>query len=90
MAHPSSVIFADGLTSASLANGVIRITFGALDAENKLEPAGTLVIPLNQLSGIVQTLVNATNGLIAKAQEAQAKAGATPEDETVPDDINLI
>jgi hypothetical protein len=41
------------------------------------------------LAVIVQNLANATNGLIAKAREAQAKADAPPEDETLPEDINL-
>jgi hypothetical protein len=89
MAHNPPLVFADTLTSVSLANGVVRISFGAMDAENKIEPAGTLVLPLNQLAGIVQNLANATNGLIAKAREAQAKADAPPEDQTVPEDINL-
>ena len=89
MAQQPPVIFTDGIISVSLANGVVRITLGSLDAENKLEPAGTLVVPVNQLSGTVQNLANATNGLIAKAREAQAKADAPPEDETLPEDINL-
>jgi hypothetical protein len=89
MAQQPPVIFTDGIISVSLANGVVRITLGSLDAENKLEPAGTLVIPVNQLSGTVQNLANATNGLIAKAREAQAKAGAAPEGETAPEDTKL-
>jgi hypothetical protein len=89
MAQQPPVIFTDGVISVSLANGVVRITLGSLDAENKLEPAGTLVIPVNQLSGTVQNLANATNGLIAKAREAQAKAGAAPEGETAPEDTKL-
>jgi len=89
MAQQPPVIFADGIISVSLANGVVRITLGSLDAENKLEPAGTLVIPVNQLSGTVQNLANATNGLIAKAREAQAKADAGTEGETAPEDSKL-
>jgi hypothetical protein len=89
MAQQPPVIFTDGIISVSLANGVVRITLGSLDAENKLEPAGTLVIPVNQLGGTVQNLANATNGLIAKAREAQAKAGAAPEGETAPEDTKL-
>lgn len=89
MAQQPPVIFTDGIISVSLANGVVRVTLGSLDAENKLEPAGTLVIPVNQLGGTVQNLANATNGLIAKAREAQAKAGAAPEGETAPEDTKL-
>jgi len=89
MAQQSPVIFTDGVISVSLANGVVRVTLGSLDAENKLEPAGTLVIPVNQLSGTVQNLANATNGLMAKAREAQAKAGGAPEGETAPEDTKL-
>jgi hypothetical protein len=89
MAQQPPVVFADAVMSVSLANGVVRITLGALDAENKLVPAGTLVMPLNQLSGTVRNLANATNDLIAKAREAQAKAGATPEGETEPGSAKL-
>ena len=89
MAQQTPVIFSDGIISVSLANGVVRITLGSLDAENKLTPAGTLVIPINQLSGTVQNLANATNGLIAKAREAQAKADAGSEGETAPEDTKL-
>jgi hypothetical protein len=89
MAQQPPVIFTDGVISVSLANGVVRITLGSLDAENKLEPAGTLVIPVNQLSGTVQNLANATNGLMAKAREAQAKADAASEGETAPEDTKL-
>ena len=89
MAQQPPVIFADALMTVSLANGVVRITLGSLDAENTLEPAGTLVIPVNQLSGTVQNLANATNGLIAKAREAQAKADAAAEGETAPEDTKL-
>ena len=89
MAQQPPVIFTDGVISVSLANGVVRITLGSLDAENKLEPAGTLVVPVNQLSGTVQNLANATNGLMAKAREAQAKADAASEGETAPEDTKL-
>lgn len=89
MALQQPVIFADAVTSVSLANGVVRITFGSLNAENKTEPSGTLVIPLNQLGGTVQNLANATNDLIAKAREAQAKAGAAPDGGTAPEESKL-
>jgi hypothetical protein len=89
MAQQPPVMFADAVMSVSLANGVVRITLGALDAENKLEPAGTLVMPLNQLGGTVRNLANATNDLIAKAREAQAKAEPPPEDEAAPESTKL-
>jgi hypothetical protein len=89
MAQQPTVVFADAVTSVSLANGVVRISLGTLDAENKLEPAGTLVVPFNQLGSIVRNLANATNDLMAKAREAQAKAGSAPEGEAAPDDTKL-
>jgi hypothetical protein len=89
MAQQSPVIFADAVISVSVANAVVRIVFGAVDADNKMEPAGTLVIPFNQLGGTVQNLAKATNDLIAKAREAQAKAGAAPESESAPEDTKL-
>ena len=74
MAPQAPVVFADALMSVRLASGVIRITFGSLDDDNKLEPRLTLVVPLDQFGGIVRHLANAARDLIAKAREAQAKA----------------
>lgn len=72
--HP--VVFADAITSVKLANGVVRITLGSVDAENKLQTSGTLILPLNQFHGMVRNLANAVNDLIAKARKAQgAQAG---------------
>ena len=91
MAQPP-VVFADAVMSVSLANGVVRIVVGSVDAENKMQPTGTLVMPFNQFGGTLHNLVNAANGLIAKAREAQAKAGATPQaegGEAEPDSTKL-
>ena len=74
MAPQTPVVFADALMSVRLASGVIRITFGSLDDENKLEPRVTLVVPLDQFNGIVRHLANAAKELMAKAREAPAKS----------------
>ena len=58
MAQPP-VVFADAVISVSLANGVVRIVLGSVDAENKLQPTGTLVMPFNQFGGTLHNLVNA-------------------------------
>jgi hypothetical protein len=79
MAQQAPIVFADAVISVSLANGVVRIVLGSVDAENKMQPTGTLVMPFSQFGGTLHNLVNAANGLIAKAREAQAKAGAAPE-----------
>jgi hypothetical protein len=73
MAQQLPVVFADALMSVRLASGVIRITFGSLNDDNKLEPRVMLVVPLDQFNNIVRHLANAANNLIAKAREAQAK-----------------
>ena len=74
MAPRTPVVFADALMSVRLASGVIRITFGSLDDENKLEPRVTLVVPFDHFNGIVRHLANAAKELIAKAREAPAKS----------------
>ncbi len=80
MAQETPVLFADSLMSVRLASGVIRITFGSLDDENKLQPRVTLVVPLDRFNGIVGHLSNAARGLIAKAREVQAKTVNQPEE----------
>ena len=73
MSESLPMIFADGITSVRLANGVVRISLGSLDAENKLQPSGTLVLPVAQFHPTVRNLANAVNDLIAKARDAQTK-----------------
>ena len=86
MPEQPPVVFADAVMGVKLANGVVRITLGSLDADNKLEPAGTLILPLNQFHGTVRNLANAVNDLVAKAREAQAKSTeAQAADVTPPD-----
>ena len=79
MSQHSPVIFADALLSVRLASGVIRITFGSLGDENKLEPTGTLVVPHDQFNGIGHHLAKAAEEVNTKAREAQAKAGDKPK-----------
>ncbi len=78
MSNSLPIIFADGITSVRLANGVVRISLGSLDAENKLQNAGTLVVPVAQFHPTVRNLANAVNDLIAKARDAQAQGQAQP------------
>jgi hypothetical protein len=79
VAQETPVLFADALMSVRLTHGVIRVTFGSLDDENKLQPRVTLVVPLERFNGIVGHLSNAARGLIAKAREVQAKTVSQPE-----------
>jgi hypothetical protein len=79
VAQQTPVVFADALMSVRLASGVMRITFGSLDDENKLEPRVTLVVPFDQFNGIVRHLANAAKELFAKAREAQAKSVGNPK-----------
>ena len=81
--HP--VVFSDAITSVKLANGIVRITLGSLDSENKLQPSGTLILPLNQFHGMVRNLANAVNDLIAKARKAQGAKGGEAGGETSTD-----
>ncbi len=79
MSDHSTHIFADGITSVRLANGVVRVNFGSLDADNKLQPAGMLILPVAQFHRTVQNLANAVNDLVAKAKDAQAQQGQVQE-----------
>jgi hypothetical protein len=90
MAEHPPVVFADAVMSVKLANGVVRVTLGSLDADNKLEPAGTLILPLNQFHGTVRNLANAVNDLISKAREAQAKTEPSAETAAELSDDQLL
>lgn len=68
-------IFGDGVIDVHVANGVARITFGAVTgkSEAKPEPSGMVVIPVLQLPALAKVMVEVTKQVEAKAREAMAQ-----------------
>lgn len=81
MAEHSPIVFADTLMGVKLINGVVRIALGSVENENKIEQAGTLILPLNRFHGMARSLVDGANELISKVREAQGKVATTPQGE---------
>jgi hypothetical protein len=80
-------IFADGIVDVHIANGVARITLGAVSGQQDQRPAasGTLILPVVQLPTLVRVLGEVTRQMEERAKEAKAQAGAAaPEGEAVP------
>jgi hypothetical protein len=82
-------IFADGIVDVHIANGVARISLGAITGQQDQRPAtsGTLILPVVQLPTFVRVLGEVTRQMEERAKEAVAKAqagAAAPGGEAVP------
>ena len=52
----NNTFFVDGIQSAGVHNGVVRIQLFKLGANGKAEPTVELQLPVNQLKGVVEGL----------------------------------
>jgi hypothetical protein len=82
-------IFADGVMDVHIANGIARITLGAITGQQDKGPtaSGTLILPVVQLPVLTRALSEVTRQVEERAKEAMAKAqaGATaPDSEAAP------
>jgi len=66
-------IFTDGIKNISLSNGNLRITLVQNGPENTQVDAGTLVVPANQASALVNAMAN---GLKQIDEQMKARAEA--------------
>ena len=84
-------IFGDGVTDVHVANGVARITFGAVTGgkDAKPEPSGMLVVPVLQLPGLAKILADVTRQIEQRAREAaaQQQKAAQPEPAGAADQV---
>lgn len=79
-------IFGDGVIDVHVANGVARLTLGAVTGQKdaKPQPSGTLIVPVLQLPALAKVLAEVTRQIEQKAREAmqqqqQRPAQAAPE-----------
>ena len=83
-------IFADGVIDVHIANGIARITLGAVTGQQDQRPAasGTLILPVVQLPVLtVGVQGEVTRQVEERAKEARAKAQAgtaAPDSEAAP------
>ncbi len=82
-------IFADGVIDVHIANGIARITLGAVTGQQDQRPAasGTLILPVVQLPVLARVLGEVTRQVEERAKEARAKAQAgtaAPDSEAAP------
>ena len=66
----------DGIRAITLHANVVRIHCLCVGAEGKHEEAGTLVIPGNEVAGVIQSLVN---GLQEMQKQMRERSGVVPE-----------
>jgi len=77
MTERNELIFADGVIEAQIQHGVARIVLGALGRDGKPEPSGLLVVPVVQLPGLTNGLINLMRQLEQRMKEAREKQGGT-------------
>ena len=60
--------FADLISNVSHANGVFRLTFAQQDVGKDVRPVVKVMIPANQLQGMMRSIANAANEIREKVQ----------------------
>lgn len=71
-------IFGDGVIDVHVANGVARITLGAVTGgkDTKPSPSGTLIVPVLQLGNLAKVLGEVTRQIEQRARDAMAQQQA--------------
>ena len=60
--------FADMISNVSHANGVFRLTFAQQDVGNDVRPVVKILVPANQLQGMIRSIASAANEIREKVQ----------------------
>jgi hypothetical protein len=60
--------FADLISNVSHANGVFRLTFAQQDTGNETRPVVKVMVPANQLQGMMRSIASAANEIREKVQ----------------------
>jgi hypothetical protein len=75
-----SQILIDGISSVTVAGGLIRVDCVTMGPNNQQRPSGTLLIPGPAAGPVITGLVNAMKELHRKQQEQATSAGRSRED----------
>jgi hypothetical protein len=78
MAEGRPMIFADGMTEATVTHGVARITLAQTGTDGKPMAVGQLCVPLLQLPAFANGLVNLLKQVEQRAKQAQAGQAQKP------------
>ena len=65
-------VFVERIANVAHANGVFRITLGTNEDANNVRPCVRLIIPGNQLGGVLQGIANAARNI---GEQVQANLG---------------
>jgi hypothetical protein len=71
-----TVILIDRVGSVVFQNGILRFDCIVAGPNGEERPAGTLLIPANQASAVLQSLIGATKELDRRLREQVQQAGA--------------
>jgi hypothetical protein len=71
-------LFTDGILDANVTHGVVRLTLAQTGPDGKPFAAGQLVLPLVQLPGFANGLVNLLRQVETRMKEAQTQQGGQP------------
>ena len=74
-------VFVERIANVAHANGVFRITLGVNEDANNVRPCVRLIIPGNQLGGILQGIANAARNI---GEQVQANLGDVDQNAEAP------
>ena len=72
-----TTMLVDGIKAITMHANVVRVHCVCVGAEGKQEEAGTLVIPGNEVAGVIQSLVNGLQQMQTQIRE-RAEGSAPP------------
>ena len=75
--NPVPEFLADVITNVTLRNGVLRVTFAQIDADDNPVPVARALIPANQLSPMLNGLARAGREIATQVKE-KAEAAKKP------------
>ncbi len=67
--NPVPEFLADVITNVTLRNGVLRVTFAQIDADDNPVPVARALIPANQLSPMINGLARAGRDIASRVKE---------------------
>jgi hypothetical protein len=68
----TSTIIADAVQGVTLTNGIVRIRLAKIVGDNEVQESGTLLIPVNQASPIVDVLASSLKEISDKLNEQKS------------------
>ena len=74
-----TTLLIDGITNATLSNGLIRLEVATVSSDGSTKPAGEIAIPANQYASVIQAMQTAGKQLKEQYEQKQQEKGEQPQ-----------